>query len=375
MEENDLEAEIANASADVEQLKFANLPVERLLATLAQRYSKPVLQRLFPGATIPDREKRTEKLGFPIVPARRGVSEPRSMVPLEEGVLRVQSLIGAQSEESRKAVARAVQTVDELAFQYVPLIQCTFPHSELTDVSTYTRLNGRLETTIATSREGVGLPYGVPARLLTIFAATEVVRTKSREIFLGRSVTDFLNRLDVPVSWGQRGTVHAYRDQLKRLIHAVFTVEENIDDGAGRKGIHMRKVLFAEEARLWDDVGEKEGSVIVLSEPLFESMLERSAPLSWEAIRILRKSPLDLDVYAWLVYRLYQLRRPIIVPWQALMLQFGQSYTRPRDFRTFFQTSLKRVLCVYPDAKAEVTKDGLKLQSSRAHVRPTKTPT
>lgn len=372
----EFDSAVAKAAADIEQLEFAALPVEKVVATLSQRYPRAVVQHLFPGADIPEAPKRIENKTAVQLHARSGSA---SAVPIAEMATSMESLFSrpsrTSSESTQRAIKQASSSVDELAFQYVPLIQCTFPHSELHNVGTYTRRNGRLELTIATSLEGVGLPYGVPARLLTIFAATEVVRTKSRELFLGRSVTDFLRRLDVTITWGQRGTVNAYSDQLKRLIHAVFTVEENIEDGEGRNGIHMRKVLFAEEARLWDDDGGGEGSTIVLSEPLFESMIERSAPLSLEAIRALRRSPLDLDVYAWLVYRLYQLRRPIVIPWEALMLQFGQSYTRPRDFKTFFQTSLKRVLTVYPEARAEVTSAGLKLQTSRAHVKPLKRPT
>src|SRR5208282_3564224 len=78
-----------------------------------------------------------------------------------------------------------------IAFQYVPLIQCSFPHADPGDLRTFTRRNGWLELTLSTARPDTGLPYGVPARLLTIYCASEAIRTRSPEIFLGRSVHDF----------------------------------------------------------------------------------------------------------------------------------------------------------------------------------------
>ena len=53
-----------------------------------------------------------------------------------------------------------------ISFQYVPLIQCSFPHADPGDTATFTRRNGWLELTLSATRRDMGLPYGVPARLL-----------------------------------------------------------------------------------------------------------------------------------------------------------------------------------------------------------------
>ena len=107
----------------------------------------------------------------------------------------------------------------------------------------------------------------------------------------------------------------------------------------------------------------------MLSSVLFESILERSAPLSTAAIRQLRKSPMDLDVYAWLVHRLFTLSRPSTITWEQLSGQFGHSYAEQRKFRHFFLDSLKRVLAVYPEARVKPAAVGLILMPSRPHVR------
>ena len=186
----------------------------------------------------------------------------------------------------------------------------------------------------------MGLPYGVPARLLTIYCASEAIRTR------------------------------VYANQLLRLIHCALSIDENIRDANGRSGLHIRQVLFAEEARLWWDEAEGtgQGSSLVLSSVLFQSILERSAPLSTAAIRQLRKSPMDLDVYAWLVHRRYHLSRPSTMTWAQLSGQFGHSYGEIRYFRRCFGDSLKRVLKVYPEAKFKWTDAGLILLPSKPHV-------
>jgi hypothetical protein len=273
-------------------------------------------------------------------------------------------------------VARAaVREAEEgISFHYVPLIQCSFPHADPGESRSFTRRNGWLELTLGTTRPETGLPYGVPARLLTIYCASEAVRSKSPEVFLGTSVHDFLRRLDVPITRGDRGSLRVYANQLLKLIHCTLTIDENIKDASGRTGLHIRQALFAEEARLWwDDEtrGVGQGSSLVLSSVLFHSILDRSAPLSTAAIKQLRKSPMDLDVYAWLVHRLFNLSKPSTVTWSQLSEQFGHGYSELRRFRRFFTESLKRVQAVYPEAKLKVADAGVILLPSRPHLAPT----
>jgi hypothetical protein len=284
-----------------------------------------------------------------------------------------------------RANSNATSAAEGISFQYVPLIQCSFPHADPKHATSFTRKNGWLELTLGTTSPETGLPYGVPARLLTIYCTSEAVRTNSPEIYLGDSVHDFLRRLDVPITRGSRGSLSVYANQLLRLIHSTLSIDENIRDGAGRQGLHMRQALFVEEAQLWwDDPQEPKsrkgagraignGSSLMLSSVLFHSILERSAPLATSAIKKLRKSPMDLDVYAWLVHRLFHLSHPSMISWGQLSQQFGHSYREPRTFRRFFLDSLKRVSTVYPDARLKVSEAGILLMPSRPHVTNSRT--
>jgi hypothetical protein len=300
------------------------------------------------------------------------VGDPAGLRPAQQIAQRV--LANAISTQPCASVGapETGERRDGVSFQYVPLIQCSFPHADPGAVASFTRRNGWLELTLSTSRPDTGLPYGVPARLLTIYCASEAVRQQSPEIYLGRSVHEFLRLLDIPITRGERGSLRVYANQLLRLIHCAVTIDENIRDTLGRTGLHIRQALFVQEARLWWDEsdGVGQGSSMVLSAALYESIIERSAPLSTSAIRQLRKSPMDLDVYAWLVHRLFTLSRPSTLSWVQLSGQFGHSYGAIRYFRRFFSESMQRVLKVYPEARLKATDTGITLLPSRPHIEP-----
>jgi len=354
------------------------LSPERTVGQLLRAgFSPEQLRARFPG--VPER-----LLAAPVAPdpkLRQALTRPRApsiaahagqggaaLPPTAAQLL--QPLLTRRVTEHPAATRAPAILAGGLSFQYVPLIQCSFPHADPGATAHYTRRNGWLELTLSTARPDTGLPYGVPARLLTMYCASEAIRTHSPEIYLGASVHEFLRRLEVPITRGERGSLRVYANQLLRLIHCALSIDENIRDGAGRTGLHIRQTLFVEEAQLWWDeqAGVGQGSSLVLSPVLYDSILERSAPLSTAAIRQLRKSPMDLDVYAWLVHRLFHLSRPSTLTWQQLSGQFGHNYGELRYFRRFFGDSLQRVLKVYPEARLQWTDAGLTLLPSRPHV-------
>ena len=91
-------------------------------------------------------------------------------------------------------------------------------------------------------------------------------------------------------------------------------------------------------------------------------------PIDLRAYRNLQRSPLALDIYTWLTYRMSYLRRPCLIPWPTLRDQFGADYTRVRDFRRRFVDRIATVLRVYPAARVTDTNEGLLLHTSSPHV-------
>jgi hypothetical protein len=347
--------------------RFPDIPLNELPAPSVRRpprASRPGTER------VTSESARAEVANHQVPPAPKSIAAGGSLNRVSDRFAAAPRHLPDAATDSRKQEGET--DLDGMSFQYVPLIQCSFPHADPGEQTVFSRRNGWLELTLSTARPDTGLPYGVPARLLTIYCTSEAIRTRSPEIALGSSMHDFLRRLDVPISRGERGSLRVYANQLLRLVHCAISVDENIRDASGRQGLHIRQTLFVDEARLWWDeaTGIGRGSSLVLSPVLYQSILERSAPLSTDAIRKLRKSPMDLDVYAWLVHRLFHLSKPSSLTWEQLSGQIGHSYGELRSFRRFFNDSFKRVLQVYPEARVNLSEKGLLLLPSKPHIEP-----
>ena len=95
-------------------------------------------------------------------------------------------------------------------------------------------------------------------------------------------------------------------------------------------------------------------------------------PIDLRAYKALRGSPLAMDVYTWLTYRMsYTDRRTRPIPWEALMGQFGSNYDTQRavlDFKRAFIKALKAVQIVYPRANVQLADTVIILIPSPPHV-------
>jgi Plasmid encoded RepA protein len=93
------------------------------------------------------------------------------------------------------------------------------------------------------------------------------------------------------------------------------------------------------------------------------------------ALKALTRSPLAIDLYVWLMYRMSYLREPTTMPWELLALQTGAHYREVRQFRRRALEALPKVAAVYPAARVKPAADehgrplGLELTPSPTHVR------
>ncbi len=253
------------------------------------------------------------------------------------------------------------------------LVQATLPHSAQEGCA-YSRTNGRLRVSIQAPPE-LGLPYGVYPRLILAWIATEAVRTRSRRLELGRSLSQFMARLGVIPTGGQWGTIARLKDQLERLLASCISCVEESYDG---EGVLRRRsnLLVAQESALWwshDARRDAQGrSWVELSEPFYAQLIERPVPVDLRALAALKRSPLALDLYAWLTYRVSYLRRAVVVPWAALQAQLGADYATSaqgtRDLRRKILQALRKVQQVYPALRAQPTPEGLRIEPSASHV-------
>ena len=267
-----------------------------------------------------------------------------------------------EAEEAREAGA--------LGFMARALVQATMPHKDCPG-SEFVRKNGAFTLSLLAPAQ-IGLPYGALPRLLVAWVTTEAIRTGERRLVLGDNLSGFMQEIGLVPTGGRWGSIGRIKNQMRRLFASSVCC---IYDDPNPDHWAMTSVKIVEHADLWwspknPEQGTLWESTLILGESFFTEALEHPVPIDIRALRALRRSPMALDIYCWLTYRMSYLRKPTLIPWFALEAQFGADYSRTRAFREAFLEHLKSVLVIYPGAKVEPLPDGLELRPSPTHVTP-----
>ena len=257
------------------------------------------------------------------------------------------------------------------------LVQCTLPHREpKSDV--YIRTDGNFRFMIESGTdiqtgEKFGLPYGSLPRLLMLFLNTEAVRKQGREdelvISFGHTMNEFLRNVgcDPLTGGGKRGDAARLRTQHNRLFNARFTFARL--DGDSVFGSETRKPLeIAQEIRtFWDYRNPNQGtlweSYVLLTPEFQQALVANPVPYDFDHLRALKRSPLALDLYCWLTYRIYRANnKTFTVPFKALHEQFGTGYSRMDNFKAALWEALNQVSDVYGAISYNFTPYGLEVE-------------
>ncbi len=258
-----------------------------------------------------------------------------------------------------------------IGITYSGFCMTALPHKRLPDDEIWRRGSGNISLLIEPVRvhgQGepryLGVPYGSRARLILLYLQTEAVKNASREVELGRSMRDWLQRMDIGIG-GK--TYKDVREQASRIGACRLTFKWQAEDGRSSAWDHdhIIKGGFA-----FHDLGEddRQGSLwnetVRLGETFYEELQRHPVPVFEPALRHIANQSLTIDIYVWLAYRLHCLARPTAVSWLSLREQFGPTYTNLRAFRQRFVQGLELALAVYPQAKVGVTARGLELHPS-----------
>ena len=258
------------------------------------------------------------------------------------------------------------------------LVQCTLPHTKPPkDVPVWTRTNGHVTLSIARStldtktQKLIGYPYGSIPRLILFWLTTEAVRTKSRKIVLGDTLSEFMRKvgLSPETGGGKRGDAYRLRDQLRRLFAASISFHQttHFDGHEGERLLHMR---IASQAELWWHPKEAPAqtglwkSWIELGEAFYQAITQRPVPVDVRALRALKRSPLALDLYAWSTYKAYAVSRrgrSQFIPWRALAKQLGSDYAEVKNFKKKALAALTKIQIVYPDLDMRQETGGIRM--------------
>ena len=212
-----------------------------------------------------------------------------------------------QADQVNQLVS-ASEADPDLGFMGRTMALCSLPRTNPGNQLRYVRCNGPY--TLVMNAGGLHkLPYGNLPRLILAWVSTEAVRTQSREIVLGKSFSEFMRTLGVySDSGGARGEQTRLRNQMKRLFGC--TVSLIYQDECGETAVNSvvaRRTEFWWNERKPDELSLWE-SKIELGEDLFNEIISHPVPLNMNTLTALKRSPLGLDLYLWLVYRTFPLR-------------------------------------------------------------------
>ncbi len=267
----------------------------------------------------------------------------------------------------------AESAIDAGALSYMArsMVMATLPHRKV-DGNEFVRKNGDFTLSLMAPSH-IGLPYGSIPRLLVAWVTTETVRTKERELVLGETLSEFMRALDLVPTGGRWGTITRLKDQMARLFSSSVTC--SYADG---RRFALQSVKVVDKAALWWDPKTPEQStlwqsVIVLGEHFFNEIMESPVAVDMRALKILKQSPMALDIYTFLTYRMSYLRKSTVIPWESLQNQLGSDYAKTpeglRNFKKKFLRQLAMVRVVYPDVNISPSDNGLLLKPSKTHVK------
>ena len=271
--------------------------------------------------------------------------------------------------------AESAREAGTLGYMARAMVQATMPHRR-TEELRHERRNGDYTMTMIAGSAGVGLPYGSVPRLMLAWIGAEAMRTGERELVLGDSMSAFLRELGLMPYGGRWGTITRLKDQSLRLFSCAISCSYSTSERA-----IVGEVFGLGAADLWWTPRAPEQaslfrSTLTLSEAFHRELTAHPVPLDMRVLQALRKSPLSLDVYSWLTWRVHTLNRSrrnaVTIPWGALRMQFGAGYADTprglRDFRRAFLRELVKVRTFYPEAQVRDEPGGLFLERSPEHL-------
>ena len=261
----------------------------------------------------------------------------------------------------------------DLGFMVRLLALCSLPRTNPGQQKEYKRVNGPF-TLYMIAGGGNKLPYGNFPRLLLAWVCTEAVRTQSRVLILGDSLSAFMRSVGV---YNSGGSVRSrIQEQMRRLFNAY--VQLVYQDEHGEASVNS---LVADRTEFWwnpkrpDDRTLWE-SKIELGEKFFKEIIRHPVPLDLHTLKALKRSSLGLDLYLWLTYRTFGLKRPLRLTWPQLYRQFGADPTKSGDastvnnFRAKCLRELKKIKRSWPDLHYQTVKGALILKPSPPRIPP-----
>ena len=239
----------------------------------------------------------------------------------------------------------------DLGFMARTMTLCSLPRTNPGNRLQYKRVNGPYQLYMIAGG-GNKLPFGNIPRLLMAWVCTEAVRTQSRELILGSSLSEFMGKLGMDSVGGARTRL---RNQMRRLFnaHVQLVYEDKLGEASVSSSVTSRTEFWWDPKR--PDVPMLWESKIELGWDFYNEIIRHPVPLDMNTLTALKRCALGLDLYLWLAYRTFALKRPLRLTWRQVYCQFGPNpnstatHDAVQNFRRRILRELKKIKLAWPD--------------------------
>ena len=271
----------------------------------------------------------------------------------------------------------------DMGFMARMLTLCSLPRTDPGTRLQYKRENGPYKLAMLAGIDNK-LPFGNIPRLLLAWVSTEAIRTQSRDLQLGSSLSSFMHKLGMySDSGGSRGDRTRLRNQIDRLFNAQIQL---VYETQGHKSSASSPV--AERMDLWWDYKKPNQEVlwqssIRLGEAFFTEIINHPIPLDMRILKHMKRSSLGLDLYMWLSYKTYTLyangKKPDRLSWHRLYRQFGSNPEMANDkaivndFRKEALREIAKLKACWPHLDLNTPKGCLEVRPCKPSIEPATT--
>ena len=263
-----------------------------------------------------------------------------------------QSLHHFSQADQVNLLVGASEADPDLGFMARMMALCALPRTNPGNRLQYKRVNGPFTLYMNTTADNK-LPYGNLPRLLMAWLSTEAVKTGSRVIVLGDSLSKFMRELGYLQQRREATNPPPQPNEAAVRLH-------RLDDLQRRAREQFISSLIAESGEFWwnerkPDQPSLWNSKIELSEKFFNEIIRHPVPLDMNTLTALKRCSLGLDLYLWLAYRTFPLRAVQQITWKQMYRQFGLHPSKASDkktvlnFRVKILRELKKIKLAWPE--------------------------
>src|SRR4051795_4994657 len=186
---------------------------------------------------------------------------------------------------------------EKMGFTYSGFALTSLPHKPQTEL-VWRRDGHNITMLIESGRDRtgkpLGLPYGSYARFILLFLQSEAIRTRSREVELGRSMRVWLGNMGLSIG----GMTYKHvAEQARRISGCTLTFyADQIGAQIESRSRFVKTAITMtsdDQPTLWQDR-------VLLDEDFYRALSEHPVPLSESALRAIGPRSMVIDVYIWL---------------------------------------------------------------------------